>query len=243
MLISAESEPFVSAVEAAISRPYLRVITFDKGSAEQRLDIYPEERLAALIAMTDDLRSDRLLVLVPSVVESVLARWDETTPGFEDTGSILRSMEEETWTKARLDPALYERLRARMLAELANACSFYDFMQVQEFLRTTAVGATDAEIEAFSSSYYSYIRSQFAQDLRETQSSGDALEDMATFMSEMLNDGYDITWEYGRVMEAKEQRDEHAERRADHDYDNWKDQRGFERSDEEAISSMFDSLR
>jgi hypothetical protein len=39
------------------------------------------------------------------------------------------------------------------------------------------------------------------------------------------------------------ERDERAESRADEDYDRWKEERIVETASEEAISSMFDSLR
>ena len=75
-IINGAGEQFVSAVEAAIARPYRRVVTHDNGSEEYPLDLYPEARMAALLAMTDDLKSDRLLALVPSVVELILERWE-----------------------------------------------------------------------------------------------------------------------------------------------------------------------
>jgi hypothetical protein len=242
-IINTANEKFILGVEAAIARPYRRVITYENGRAEYRLDLYPEERLAALIAMADDLQSDRLLALVPAVVESVLERWKESVPDFEETTSILSSMEDESWSKPRMEPGLYGRIRAQMFAELANAYSFSDFMHVQEFIRQTPGGATDAENEAFSAGFYEYIRSQFSQDLSDITSDGDALDEMADFMSDMLKQGYDISEQYGRLMGTKDQRDEHADRRADEDYGQWKDQRGFERADEEVISSLFDSLR
>ncbi len=243
-IISAASKQFVSAVESAIARPYRRIITYENGSAEQRLDLYPEERLAALIAMTDDLQSDKLFALVPAVVKSVLERWEETVPDFEETTSILGRMEDETWTKARLDPGLYGSIRAQMFAELENAYSFYDFMHVEEFLKQTDRAATDDENRAISSGFYRYIRSRFSQDLSEMESNGDALDDMANFMSKMITEhGYDVSRQYDRVMQTIADRDERAERRADEDYDRWRDARNFERIDEEAISSMFDSLR
>src|SRR4029077_1628395 len=40
--ISAASEKFMSAVEAAIARPYRQVIPLEGGRAERGLDIYPE---------------------------------------------------------------------------------------------------------------------------------------------------------------------------------------------------------
>ena len=197
-IISAASEQFVSAVEAAIARP---------------LDIYPEERLAALIAMTDDLQSDRLLALVPAEVKSVLEGWEETMPNFEETTSILGRMEDETWAKARLDPGLYDSIRAQMFAELKNAYSFYDFMHVEEFLKQTATVATDDENKAISSGFDRYIRSRFSQDLSGMESNGDALDDMANFMSKMITEyGYDISRQYDRVMETIAERDERAEK-------------------------------
>jgi hypothetical protein len=243
-IISGASEQFVSAVEAAIARPYRRVVTYEKGSAEYQLDIYPEPRMAALLAMTDDLKSVRLLALVPSVVESVLERWEATVPDFEETTSILSDMEDETWSKARLDPKLYGKIRERMFAELANAYSFYDFMHVEEFLKESNTKPTDSEHEALSLGFNEYMRSQFWRDLSEMTTNGDALDDMANFMSKMMTEyGYNISGQYESVMETIAERDEHADHRADQEYGNWKEQRGFERADEEAISSMFDSLR
>jgi hypothetical protein len=179
---------------------------------------------------------------VPSVVESILQRWDETVPDFEEATSILRSMEEETWSTARLDTKLYEEIRKRMFTELANAYSFYDFMHVEEFLKESNTKPTDSENEAFSSGFNGYMRSQFCRDLSDMN--GDALDDMAHFMSRMMTEyGYHISSQYDSVMEAIAERDEHADHHADEGYSRWKDQRGFERADEEAISSMFDSLR
>ncbi|WP_170162451.1 hypothetical protein [Methylocystis hirsuta] len=234
----------MSAVEAAIARPYRLVTIFEKGSAEKRVDIYPEERLAALIAMTDDLQSERLLALVPTVINSVLERWEETAPDFEETTGILFHMEEENWSRARLDPALYETLRGQMFANLEHAYSFIDFMHVESFLNETKIAATDDENESVSSGFGSYISSQFSQDLYDTSSSSEALDDMADFFSRMIREhGYDISEEYGRVMELLAERDERAERHADEYRGAWQGERNFERADEESISSMFDSLR
>jgi len=88
------------------------------------------------------------------------------------------------------------------------------------------------------------MESQFWNDLSDTSENGDALDDMATFMSKMMTEyGYDITRQYESVMETIAERSEQVDNREDSEYSRWKDQRGFERADEEAISSMFDSLR
>jgi hypothetical protein len=179
----------------------------------------------------------------PAVVKSVLERWEETVPNFEETTSILGRMEDETWVKTRLDPGLYGSIRAQMFAELEHAYSFYDFMHVQEFLKQTDTAATDEENKVISSSFQRYLRSRFSEDLSEITSDGDALDDMANFMSEMITEyGYNISREYARVMSTIGVRDEYAERGTDED-GRWKDERNLERADEEAISSMFDSLR
>jgi hypothetical protein len=241
-IINGASEQFVSAVEAAIARPYRRAVTYADGtSAVYQLDLDPEARMAALLAMTDDLKSDRLLALMPSVVESILERWQEVVPDFEQTTSILNCMEDETWSKARLDPKLYEKIRERMFAELENA-SFYDFWHIEEFLKDTDRQPTDAENETLGLAFEKYIGSQFWYDLSDM--SGEALDDMANFMSKMMKEyGYDISHEHESVMEKIAERDEHADHRDNEEYSGWRDQRGFERADEESISSMFDSLR
>jgi len=42
-------------------------------------------------------------------------------------------MEDETWSRTRLDQTLYGRIRERMFAEITNAYSFYDFMHLKNF--------------------------------------------------------------------------------------------------------------
>jgi hypothetical protein len=162
---------------------------------------------------------------------------------FERTTGILSRMEEETWAQARLDPGLYSRIRAQMFAELQNATSFNDFMHVEEFLKKTNVAATDAENEAFSSGFGTYIRSQFSYDLASI--SGDYLDHMADFLSEMITEyGYKVSDQYERVMQAIAERDDEIKRRADvQPYYLRRDAAASERVDEEAIASMFDSLR
>jgi hypothetical protein len=242
VIINGASERFVSAVEAAIARPYRRVVTYENGSAEYELDLYPEARMAALLAMADDLQSDRLLALVPSVVESILERWEETVPDFEKTTSILSYMEDAAWSKARLDPNLCEKIRERMFAELENSYSFYDFWHVDEFLKNTGNQPTDAENQIMDLALQEYIGSGFWDDLSNTD--GKALDDMANFISKMMKEyGYDFSLEHESVMEKIAERDEHEDHRADEEYSRWKDQRGFEGADDESISSMFDSLR
>jgi hypothetical protein len=130
-----------------------------------------------------------------------------------------------------------------MFAELQNATSFYDFMHVDEFLKQTNVAATDAENEAFSSGFSTYIRSQFSYDLNSI--SGDySLDDMANFLSKMMTEyGYGVSGQYERVMQVLAARDHEIECRADVQSDYWRDTAASERVDEEVISSMFDSLR
>jgi hypothetical protein len=243
-MISAASERFVSAVEASIGRPYRHVTTFEKYSVEQRLDLYPEERLAALLEMSNDLESDRLLALAPPTVKSILERWDETAPDFERTAEILKFMEDETWSRTRLDRTIYNKIRERMLAELPNAYSFRDFVYVDEFLKTTITPPSDDENEAYSIGFDTYIKSQFSDDLREITSSGEAFDDMLEFMAKMMKEnGHDTSRQCERIEEAIAEQDEREERRANNGDGRWKDNRGFERADSEAISSMFDSLR
>ena len=240
-IINGESEQFVSAVEAAIARPYRRVVTYEDGSAEYRLDLYPEARMAALLAMTDDLKSDKLLVLVSSVVELILERWNKVVPDFEETTSILSRMEDMTWSKARLDPNLYEKIRERMFTELEKAYSFSDFWHVEEFLKDSNKPTTDTENETMGLAFKEYIGSQFWDDLSGTED--ETLDDMANFMSKMMEEhGYDISHEHESVMEKIAERDERPDP-DDEEYTRWNDHRGFERADEESISNMFDSLR
>ena len=245
VIINGASEEFVSAVEAAIARPYRRVITHEDGplagvTVEYKLDLYPEARMAALLEIADDLKSDRLLALVPSAVESMLERWDETVPDFEETKSILSWMENAAWSKARLDPKLYEKIRERMFAGLENACSFYDFQYVDEFLKDTDKQPTDTENEAIDLAFRKYMESQFWDDLYDMD---EGLDDMAIFMSKMMKEyGYDLSSKYESVMEKIAERGEHDDDRADVEYSRWKEQRAFERDDEESISRMFDSL-
>ena len=243
-IISAASEQFVSAVEASIGRPYRRVTTFQEYSVEQRLDLYPEERLAALLEMSNDLESDRLLALAPSAVKSILERWDETAPDFERTAEILKFMEDDTFGRARLDRSLYDSIRNRMLAELTNAYSFRDFVYVDEFLKTTFTSPSDDEKEAYAVGFDTYIKSHFSNDLWEITSSGEVLDDMAEFMSRMMKeDGHDTSRQCERIEEAIAELNEREERRANNDEGHWKDNRSFERADKEGISNMFDSLR
>lgn len=243
-IIGATNQQFTAAVKATLAQPYRRVTTHELGSSEQRLDIYPEQRLAALIAMAGSLQSETLLALIPDLVTSVMERWEGLVPDFEEAINILRRMEEDTWGKARLNPELYVSIRARMFAELQYAQSFYDFMHVEEFATGTDVPVTDEENNIISSAFKSYMSSRFSEDLRQISTDGDGLQDMADFMSKMISDyGYDISRQYDSIMEHISDREQEAEIRADDDYDRWKDQRGFERSDEEAISRMFDTLR
>jgi hypothetical protein len=129
-----------------------------------------------------------------------------------------------------------------MFAELQNAASFYDFMHVEEFLKQTNMAATDAENEAFSSGFSTYIRSQFSCDLDSI--GNEFLDDMANFLSKMMTEyGYGVSGQYERVMQVIAEREDEIERRADVQSDYWRDTATSERVDEEAISSMFDSLR
>jgi hypothetical protein len=248
VIINGASQEFVSAVEAAIARPYRRVVTREDGAlagvtAEYKLDLYPEARMAALLAMTDDLESHTLLALIPSVVQSILERWEAAAPDFEETTSILSYMEDATWSNVRLDPKLYEKIRERMFAELENAYSLSDFWHVEEFLKDTHKQSTDVENDTISLAFKKYKESQFWYD-DLSDMNGEALDDMANLMLKMMEEyGYDISYEYESIMEKIAERDEHADERFDVEYSAWKEQRAFERDDEEYISSMFDSLR
>lgn len=242
--VKAMSEEFVLAVEASIARPYCRVIIFEGGTGEQRLDLYPEARTAALLNMADDLESDRLLALAPALVGSILERWKAAVPDFEETTGILGFMENRPWVRARLDGKLYETIREQMLAELAYASSFSDFAHVEEFFKSTVTQASDSENEAFSIGFNAYIESQFSFDLSEIKYNDEDLVEMASFMSKMIEEyGYDISTQYERVIEAIAERDERAERRADDVYYGAKGNPGSEWANGEAISSMFDSLK
>jgi hypothetical protein len=242
------SRPFWTGLPLAypaVQKTGAAAVTYESGGiarAEYQLDLYPEARMAALLAMADDLKSDRLLALVPSVVDSMVERWEETVPDFEETTSILSCMEEAAWSKARLDPKLYEKIRERMFAELEHTASFYDFWHVEEFLKDTGDQPTDAENQTMGLAFQTYIKSQFRYDLSDTE--GEALDEMANFISKMMKKyGYDLSHEHESVMEKIVERDEQEDHRPDEEYSHWRDQHGFERADEESISSMFDSLR
>jgi hypothetical protein len=67
---------------------------------------------------------------------------------------------------------------------------------------------------------------------------------MANFLSEMMTEyGYKVSAQYECVMQAIAWRDDGIEHRADVESDYWRGTAASERVDEEAISSMFDSLR
>ena len=99
-------------------------------------------------------------------------------------------MENRTWSKERLDRKLYEKIRERMFTEFENACSFSDFFHVDEFLRDTDKQSTDAENETMGLAFKKYTEYQFWYDLSDMN--GEALDDMANFMSKMMS-------EYGSI--------------------------------------------
>jgi len=151
-------------------------------------------------------------------------------------------MEDCGWTKQRLDPTLYQSIRAQMLAELQNAYSFYDFMHVEDFLKQSETQTTDIENRAVLSGFDSYIQTRFSDDLGNTD--GDAIDDMLSFISKMMTEyGLNISAQYQRVIEAVADRDQRSWDRSDDDYSRFRDERVLEKADEEAISNMFDSLR
>ncbi len=115
-------------------------------------------------------------------------------------------------------------------------------MHVEEFLKRTDVDATDAENDAFCGAFYKYVQSQLTWELSDIDR--DALADMERFMSMMITEhGYDISRQHQHVLETIAERDERAEQRANDGYRGWNDERRSERADEEAILSMFDSLK
>jgi hypothetical protein len=243
-IISGTSENFTTAVEAALARPYCRIIDLGNGSAEQQLDMYPEERLASLIAMVDSLRSVRLLASIPLTADAVLERWKTTAPDFGETSSMLSRMEDESWSSARLDPSIYTNIRKRMFAELKHATSLIDFEHVHIFSMESNMSEADDEAASFSEGINNYMRDWFQQDLSDVRNDSDRLHGMSEFLTTLNGDlGYGFIDQYESVMEVISEREEYEERHADEAYDRWKDSRGFERADDEAISRMFDSLK
>jgi hypothetical protein len=238
------NELFVSAAEASLARPYREVLRFAAGSTERQLDLYPEERLAGLLAMAEGINAERLVALIPEVVKSILDRWKDSEPEFEIICNILRFMEQGNWCKSRIPIRVYEDIRYNVLIELANASSFYAFYWVDDFFKTTLERPKDDEVEAFSNNFDDHIKSSFFNDLSNIQYNGDELNEMGNFMSDMMDrNGYNIALQYNSVMQAIGERDHRDEARADELQEHWRDTRSSEMADEDAISSMFDSLK
>lgn len=235
---------FLDAIERTLAGPYRQQIQTHYGLLERAIDLYPEARLSALLSMAEDVESERLITLVPGSSEAVFTRWDEMPPDFEEAVDILETIESSRWLAANLQGDTWSNVRRRMYGKLQCATSYLDFFHVENYASTSKKNESDAEAQMFSAAFNNYMQDSFRDELGDIASQDDNLSEMAGFLSKMMKEyGYSISNQYDSLMEIISEREEYAEQRADHEYDSWKDQRGFERADDEAISSMFDSLR
>jgi hypothetical protein len=199
-----------------------------------------ERRLAVLTAMTDSLRSERLLQGVEAVANRLFSEWESVIPEISDGAEALRVFQRATWPPLVGRSEIAGQIRQGLLDQAEFGCRLDELRELIEVIDISADG--DGSVQtALRSAYQQYRREYFSEELRDC-SADEHFQGMAETL-ELFKEqiGVDVTRELDAIQERKTEYEEEESQR-DYDEDAWKERWREERATEAGVREMFGSL-
>ena len=195
--------------------------------------------------MADRLRDSQLSNLIAPILDRILEHWESEGPDISDATALLRAIR-NTDVISRHDAAKREMsIRSAVLSGIQDGCSSNGLREVI-LVFDTSEGTKNSMVRAIQSSFMKYCELFFSGELKDCRSSDEfnGLRGNLEFIGEQLD--LDVEGLLDELDHAQDEFETYQEMRDDYMMDEWKERRyeeNEERSSEQHIVNMFDSLR
>jgi DNA polymerase III delta prime subunit len=200
-----------------------------------------ERRLAVLIEIADYFKSELFLQLIEELYERLNVEWKTEAVNISDGIEILRSFNRISWAALDATPGIVLGCRDAIVSEAACGCSSEDLRELISALPSDEL-EEDHVLASLQNGVEKYQMNYFKDELKECQSTSQfdsLLSDLEEFRNTLT---IDTSSEIKKVLEAKEEFEEHEAAYADSMQDEWKERHYESRADEASVREMFGSL-
>lgn len=201
-----------------------------------------ERRLAALLEITDRLRSADGLALVPPLVVKINAEWQHERLNVDDAVAAVRAIDAATWPPVANLKGARAILYGALLDRATKGCWSSELEEIMALVDLT--DDVDGSLRAILlEAVQIYCQDYFSDELRECNTSRNfqgLIESLELFKSEL---GVNLDYQINRVEEGRAEFEDAEEARAEHMADEWRDRHHADRAEQGSVRDLFDTLR
>jgi Restriction endonuclease len=211
------------------------------GSGVAFIDDSHTERLALLIDLATAFQLNGLITVIHQRLTALLLSWKTEHFGIDEALTLAERVNDSTYVFVQNRQAFHRQIMAALCKQAAMGCWSNELRAILDAIPDEELTPEMKSDLAVAANRYRTLRQ--SEEVRELKSEGDfetVAEDLAE-ISERL--GIDMTASITEVEEAKAEFAEHQSAYEDSQYDQWKEARYFERSSEQDLDDLFDSLR
>jgi hypothetical protein len=96
-----------------------------------------ESKARVMVELANVYRTDHAVALLQSSIDSLLKKWDNHAPDFEQTVSLLSDLENSKWREINKNLNLISLVKTRLLQELRQSAWAFDFISILEYQRAS----------------------------------------------------------------------------------------------------------
>jgi hypothetical protein len=226
-----------AAIKNAMTRSH-RMVEFQNGGV--MIEWTEEARLAAIIPLADEMKTEEMLGLAKSIGVAMSSRWRDRAVSINDGVEALRALERISWESLQ-SPTLERELTEQLVSQAQVSCRSDELREIVSVLDLDGPGnaAVRAALqEAFENSRYE-IASEIGECRKEDDFKG-LRDDFELFASAL---GVNVSSELEQLEESYAECTDYEEQRADQMRDEYMDRQRESRHSEDNVRDMFGSLR